>query len=151
MRVVARDAIERNQTLLVIPNKSQVLESTRGSIPKELLPLHKKLTKKFRAKSHKIEGLESLVPLADAWLAIRIMKLLSEKHQHQSKLSHDAANTAMDPLFLQADTWPSEDELRDSYYGYWEKTKVEAIWGYKSGVTLDWIHRIETLNKVFEN
>ena len=151
--VTATTAIKKGQNLMVIP-KVDMLQSVQGSTPKELLPLQKKLTKKFRLEARKDERLGHSVTLPPTWLAIRIMNLLSTKNLSRSISSNrgDASPlAAMDPFWLQSDTWPSEDELKDSYLGYWDKHKVEEIWGYKSGLTMDWIHRIEKLNQVFEN
>lgn len=150
--VTATAAIKKGQSLMVIP-KVDMLQSVQGSTPKELLPLRKKLTQKFRLEARKDEHLGRFVSLPPTWLAVRIMNLLSTKNSSRSSSNHGDSPplTAMDPFWLQSDTWPSEDELKDSYLGYWDKHKVEEIWGYKSSLTMEWIHRIEKLNQVFEN
>ena len=112
MGVTARDTIEMGQTLVVIPENAR-LQSKRKVTPKELLRLHEKLTKKFRAEANKIEHLEKYRAVDETWLAVRVMNVLSGKNLGKSN-----PPTAMNPLLLQAATWPSEDEMKESYYGY---------------------------------
>jgi hypothetical protein len=116
--VTANAAIKKCKSLLVIP-KVDMLQSVQGSTPKELLPLQKKLTKKFRLEAQKIERLGLFVPILHVWLAIHIMNLLSTKNSSRSSDGGDFPPlAAMDPFWLQSDTWPSEDELKESYLGY---------------------------------
>jgi len=113
----------------------------------------------------------------EIWIAIRIMHVLSSMNSpistnnnnnmtttitttttttsvnntNTNNNDHDKEDDEMMTLLrAQAATWPSEEELQSSYYGYWEDEKVEQMWGHKSMLTLlfqqqkstaDWIFR----------
>ena len=134
MRVTARDTIEKGQTLLVIPERDLLL-SSRDETPKKLWNLYSKVAKRFRSVACKDEHLKQFVRLRDVWLAIRIMNIISEKDSFM-KSGNDLC-PAIDPLWLQGDTWPSEEELLESFLGYWDEKQIEGIWGYKGLETGD--------------
>eukprot|EP00531_Pseudo-nitzschia_arenysensis_P001903 CAMPEP_0116129174 /NCGR_PEP_ID=MMETSP0329-20121206/7788_1 /TAXON_ID=697910 /ORGANISM="Pseudo-nitzschia arenysensis, Strain B593" /LENGTH=519 /DNA_ID=CAMNT_0003623433 /DNA_START=127 /DNA_END=1684 /DNA_ORIENTATION=- len=137
-------------------SQDETLQSALSNSPKKLLPLFEKLVKQFEIAALKIEYLENLVPLKSAWLSLRIMNSLSAKSRSRAR-GNETCETdvsqpvaAMDPLWLQSDTWPSEDEMRESFYGYWDEKKVKDIWGEKSSLTQDWHGRMLVLNQAFE-
>ena len=101
--------------------------------------------------------------LGEIWMAIRIMYVLSSMNNSNSN-SNSTNNTnnnnnnnkdghvddAMMVLRAQAATWPSEDDLKGSYFDYWEMEDVERIWGKKSALTLYFVEQKTTMARIFD-
>jgi len=115
MNVVAQARIEKGETLLVIPEDARFSVSNVTTTD-NLKSLHQDILKKCH--EHNPE---------DISLAVAIMYVLSKKGQ-------GAPTSSLEPFFLQADTWPSEEAMKESSIFYWDDCKVRNIWN-KSGLT----------------
>jgi len=52
-------------------------------------------------------------------------------------------------LRAQAKTWPSEEDLKASYFDYWDIEEVERLWGKKSALTLYFVEQKRTMEYIF--
>ena len=105
----------------------------------------------------------------EMWMAVQIMYLLSSPLVSSSSgSSSSTSNNKNEKMLLllraQIGSWPSEQELKDSFFDYWgqdddddnadddtpKQHDIERVWGTRNGLTMYVKENQETVQQIFE-
>jgi len=143
---VANVKIQKDEILLVIPEAVK-LSSTHvfgsDTLQEEL---HIEIVQKCSQKLESCGYFAAEDTAGDFAMAVAVMHLLSKA----SEASKEKGNLSQhdDPFVLQTATWPSEEDIKESSWYYWDASKVQSIWN-KSALALSFEDHRELVQSVF--
>lgn len=115
----AKQPIKKDETLMVLPEAARLGSKIILGDSKKIRKLHRDILDNGR----KYEQVQRYLSPEDYLLAISIMKMLAMKCQGQTGRTGAYAVTVD-----QAATWPSEAEMQQDSWYYWDAEKVKDIW-----------------------
>ena len=125
MCVMAKEKIPKDANVMVLCQDIFDMVTVELN-PKLIKDLRNGLDRNEQSISlSKIELHRHMIPPDDILLAVAIMKIASRKSRTQQY--------ANDLKVLQAATWPSEQELKESSWLYWENSDVRSVC-FQSGI-----------------
>jgi len=143
MGVMARERIQKDDVLLVIP------EAVRFSTPNVLLCTSrndKHNHQAMRAMNKKLlqtcSQWQNYFDPQEISLTVSVMHVLRRK-------SSPHIYSDEDPFVLQAATWPSEEDMKESSMFYWDASKVKEILN-QSLLTSNFERRQKVLREIFD-
>jgi hypothetical protein len=136
MRVIAQADVGKEETLLVIPEKTK-LSFSRVFSTDAHSKLHKRIIQKCAPWKNEYSA-------DDFALTAAVMHVLSSK---SAAVQNDASED--EPFILQAATWPSEEAIRQDSMLYWDYLKVKGIWNQSYMMTCFDRHR-DAIRRVFD-
>jgi len=128
---IAKDDIKQDEILLVIPNATRISTSNVMNT-KELRNLSKNIERKCKQVN------AQMIAPEDFALVVAVMHVLSKKQTEPTN-----------PFVLQAFTWPSENEMKESSMFYWDESKIKEIWN-RSLLDYEFTKRRENVRQIFE-
>ena len=138
--ILAKQSINKDETLMTIPEKARLSSVKLVNSSKKMLTLRNKM-KKNAPQRQKLQGY--LEP-EDFMLALQMMKALAKRSQVKDGTERLNANDPERKYIEQAATWPTEDEMKEMSWFYWDLGKVKKIWN----VSTLWFSFFELKNHV---
>lgn len=117
MCVIAKQAIKKDANIIVLSR--DIFDMVSVELDAKLIKIIQNGINRNETAiaSSKIEMHRHLVPPHDHILAVAIMKILSRKRKQDTN----------DLKVLQAATWPSEQEMKDTSWFYWDNSDVRSV------------------------
>ena len=124
---MAKEPIPKNANIIAIAREVFDIVSTEldASLVRSLKDGIERNEQAISARKKEMH--RHLVSPEDYLLAVALMKVLARKNK-----THRETN---DLKVWQAATWPSEQEMKDTSWFYWESSDLQSVW-FQSGLTL---------------